>query len=160
MKKIIYFIFTLLLLAVFTSASNTVTSDSRIGNAAPNFTIGNDEEVVKLDQFRGKNVIVNVWSSADAKSRLENMRLNRLAGNSDKLVQVAVNMDRSRALFNEVITADSLNAAGQYYCEVQDRPSFKKKWGVDENYCSFLINAKGVVVAVNPSAKQLRQALK
>lgn len=161
MKKVYYLIATLVLVIIFASASSNISSDSRIGNAAPNFTIGNNDEVVTLNQFRGKYVLLNIWSSADAESRLENMRLNKMVAGSDKVVQMAVNFDRSRALFSEVITADSLDISGQFYCEVQDRAQFHKKWGTDDqSYCTFLINDKGVVVAVNPSIKELAKVVR
>ena len=159
MKKFYYLIVTLVLVAVFTSASSTINSDSRVGTTAPNFTIGNDEDVVSLNQFRGKYVLLSIWSSADAPSRLENMKFNKLAQNNDKLVQLSVNLDRSRALFGEIVTADSLDTSSQYFCEIQDRKAFKQKWGIADSYCTFLINTKGVVIAVNPSEKELAKAL-
>ena len=116
MKHFYYLIVTLVLVAVFTSASSTINSDSRLGTTAPNFTIGNDEDVVSLNQFRGKYVLLSIWSSADALSRLENMKFNKLAQNNDKLVQLSVNFDRSRALFGEIVAADSLDTSSQYFC--------------------------------------------
>ena len=161
MRQLSHLIVTLLLVAVFTSASNNYSKDSRIGTTAPNFTIGNNEDVVTLNQFRGKYVLLNIWSSADAMARLQNMRLNKLVQGNDKVEQLAVNFDRSRALFNEVITSDSLYTTGQYYCEPQDRAAFMKKWGVDDkHFCTFLINTKGVVVAINPNEDELKKALK
>lgn len=160
MKHFCYLIVTLVLVALFTSESSTINSDSRLGTTAPNFTIGNEEDVVSLKQFRGKYVLLSIWSSADANSRLANMKFNKMAQSNDKLVQLSVNFDRSRALFGEIVAADSLDTSSQYFCETQDRNAFKQKWGIADNYCTFLINTKGVVIAVNPSEKELAKALK
>ena len=160
MKKIIYLVVTIVLVLAFTSARSTVTTDSRIGTKAPNFTIGNDSNVVTLNKFAGKYVLLTVWSSASAQSRLDNMRYNRLARATAGLEQLSVNFDRSRALFAEVVAADSLDASTQYYCEAQDRKTFEEKWGSHDQYNTFLINTRGVVVAINPGEKELAAAIK
>ena len=69
MKKFVFLLVTIVAVLIFTSSRTTISSDSRVGTSAANFTIGNDSVVVTLDQFKGKWVIVNVWSSADAMAR-------------------------------------------------------------------------------------------
>lgn len=161
MKKFIFLLTTLVaFVLMFTSASGTVASDSRIGSKAANFTIGNDSSVVTLSQFRGKCVLLSFWSSADAVARLENMRYSKLAQSNDKLEMLAVNFDRSRALYNEVVLADSLDTSSQFYCEQQDRKQFDQRWGTAEQFNTYLIDPRGVVVAVNPSEKELKAAIK
>jgi peroxiredoxin len=161
MKKFIFLTVTVLaLVLIFTSASGNVATDSRIGTRAASFTIGNDSSVLTLNQLRGKWVLLTLWSSADAVARLDNMRYSRIARNNDKLVQVAVNFDRSRALFDEVVSADSLDLSSQYYCERQDRKQFDQKWGTAEQFNTYLIDSRGVVVAVNPGDKELQAAIK
>ena len=151
---------TCVLVLISTSASSNVSSDSRIGTRSANFTIGNDDNVVTLNQFRGKMVLLTFWSSADAVARLDNMRYNRLTRQNDKLVQLAVNFDRSRALFEEVVYADSLDTSSQFFCELQDRKPFEQKWGTSEQFNTYLIDSRGVVIAVNPSDKELLKAIK
>ena len=160
MKKLVFLMVTCVLVLISTSASSTVSSDSRIGTRAANFTIGNDDNVVTLNQFRGKMVLLTFWSSADAVARLDNMRYNRLTRQNDKLVQLAVNFDRSRALFEEVVYADSLDTSSQFFCELQDRKPFEQKWGTSEQFNTYLIDSRGVVIAVNPSDKELLKAIK
>lgn len=160
MKKFIFLMTTLVLVLIFTSASGTVATDSRIGAKASSFTIGNDSSVVTLSQFRGSYVLLSFWSSADAISRLDNMRYSKLAQGNDKLELVAVNFDRSRALFDEVVLADSLDTSCQYFCESQDRKQFDKSWGTSEQFNTYLIDRRGVVIAVNPSDNELTAALK
>ena len=160
MKNFVLIITTLVLVLIFSSASGNVSSDSRIGTRAENFTIGNDDKVVTLNQFRGKYVLLSFWSSADAVARLDNMRYSRLASANDKLVLVALNFDRSRALFDEVVYSDSLDLSSQYYCDMQDRKPFEQKWGTAQQYNTYLLDTRGVVIAVNPSDTELLKALK
>jgi len=160
MKKFVFVIVTLLLMVIFTSASGSVSSDSRVGNRAANFTIANGDNAVSLNQFRGKYVLLTFWSSADAVARLDNMKFGRFAALNDKVVQLSVNFDRSRALFDEVVEADNLDITAQFYCEKQDRKQFEQKWGTLTQFNTYLIDARGMVLAVNPSEKDLLQAIK
>jgi peroxiredoxin len=145
---------------VFTSSRTTISNDSRVGTKAANISIGNEENVVELEQFRGKFVVLNMWTSADAITRIENIELNKIARDNDKLVHMGVNFDRSKALFREVVSLDSLAVSSQYFCEIQDRPSFEKRWGDINKPCTFLINGNGVIVAVNPTLKEILTAIK
>lgn len=145
---------------IFTSAQSTLTSDSRVGKKASNFTVGNDSLVVTLDQFKGKFVVLNVWSSADAVSRIENIELSKLVAGKENLVQMSINFDRSKPLFREVVAADSIDASSQFFCERQDRAKFERTWGAGEKPCTFLINGDGVIVAVNPTRSDILGAVK
>lgn len=145
---------------VFTSSRTTISNDSRVGTKASNFSIGNEENVVELEQYRGKFVVLNMWTSADAVTRLENIELNKIARNNPEIVHMGVNFDRSKALFREVVSLDSLAVSSQFFCEIQDRPSFEKRWGSIDKPCTFLINGKGVIVAVNPTINEIETAIK
>lgn len=160
MKKFVCLLITLCAVLVFTSSRTTVASDSRVGTRAADFSIANENNVVELSQFRGKFVVLNMWTSADAITRIENIELNRIARGNDKIVHMAVNFDCSKALFKEVMSLDSLDVASQYFCELQDRPAFEKKWGSIDKPCTFLINGKGVIVAVNPTMAEIAKAIK
>jgi len=160
MKKFLYLSLTLILVIIFTSGKGTFTSDSRVGKRAVNFTVGNDSVVVTLDQFKGKFVVMNVWSSADAVSRIENIELSKLAEGKENLVHMAINFDRSKPLFKEVIAADSINPSSQFYCERQDRARFESNWEAGEKACTFLINRDGLIIAVNPTTEDILGAIK
>ena len=160
MKKFVCLLITLCVVLVFTSSRTTISNDSRVGTKASNFSIGNEENVVELEQYRGKFVVLNMWTSADAVTRLENIELNKIARNNPQIVHMGVNFDRSKALFREVVSLDSLAASSQFFCEIQDRPSFEKRWGSIDKPCTFLINGKGVIVAVNPTIKEIETAIK
>ena len=160
MKKFVCLLITLCVVLVFTSSRTTISNDSRVGTKASNFSIGNEENVVELEQYRGKFVVLNMWTSADAVTRFENIELNKIARNNPQIVHMGVNFDRSKALFREVVSLDSLAVSSQFFCEIQDRPSFEKRWGSIDKPCTFLINGKGVIVAVNPTIKEIETAIK
>lgn len=160
MKKLFFIMVTLVAVLIFTSASTKTNGGSLEGTTATNFTIGNDDGVVNLTQFRGQYVLLSLWSSADIVSRLDNIRCDRYAAQSSAIKLMSVNFDRSRALFDQLVANDSLNASSQYFCDKQDRSVFEQHWGTTQQLNTYLINPKGVVVAVNPSNQELAAMVK
>ena len=160
MKKLLFVVVTLAVVMLFTSASSDNKKGGIVGSHASDFTIGNDDGMVSLSQLRGKHVLITLWSSADVVSRLDNIKYDRYISKSPNVVQLSVNFDRSKALFDELVAADSLNASGQYYCEVQDRSTFEKKWGIGKQFNTYLIGPSGNVVAVNPTDQEINRLVK
>lgn len=154
MKKLLFILATLAVVVMFTSASNNVKG-GLVGSAASDFTISNDDGKVSLSQYRGKYVLLTLWSSADALSRLDNIRCDRYVAEVDGVVQLSVNFDRSKALFNELVATDGLDSSTQYFCESQDRSVFEQKWGTGHQYNTYLISPSGTVVAVNPTNREI-----
>ena len=146
---------TLAVVMLFTSASSNNERSGIVGTSAADFTVGNYNGVVSLSQFRGKYVLLSLWSSTDVVSRLDNIRCDRFAAASQSVELLSVNFDRSKALFNELVAADGLDATTQYYCERRDRATFEKKWGTGQQYNSYLIGPSGAVVAVNPTNQEI-----
>ncbi len=151
---------TLAVVMLFTSASGNNGKDGIVGSSAGDFTISNADGVMSLKQLRGKYVLLTLWSSTDVISRLDNIRCDRYAEKSADVVQLSVNFDRSRLLFNELVAADSLASSAQYYCERQDRSIFEQKWGVGQQYNTYLISPSGTVLAVNPTNQDLNRLVK
>ena len=101
---------TLAVVMLFTSASSNNERSGIVGTSAADFTVGNYNGVVSLSQFRGKYVLLSLWSSTDVVSRLDNIRCDRFAAASQSVELLSVNFDRSKALFNELVAADGLDA--------------------------------------------------
>ncbi|MBR6490157.1 MAG: hypothetical protein IKT03_06445 [Muribaculaceae bacterium] len=160
MKKLVFMMMTVMVAVMFTSAGSNSGKSGILGTSAGDFTIGNDDGVINLKQLRGKYVLLSLWSSADVISRLENIKYDRLASKSADVVQLSVNFDRSRLLFDELVAADSLKASSQYFCEIQDRSVFEEKWGARQQYNTYLISPSGTVLAVNPSNDDLSRLVK
>jgi len=155
MKKFLFIMMTLAVVVMFTSASGNTGKDTIVGTAATDFTVGNASGIVSLNDMHGKYVLLTLWSSADVVSRLDNINYDRYVAGKSNVVQVSVNFDRTRALFDELVAADSLNASNQYFCDHQDRTVFEQKWGASYQYNTYLINPSGTVIAVNPSTEEV-----
>jgi len=159
MNKTLLTIATLGLLILFTSAYYTAPADSRIGYKAPSLALGNSNNGLSpLQQHRGSNVLLTFWSSADPQSRLDNMHYDRLSRDAqDRYTHVSVNMDRSVNVFNSAIVLDDLDRSAQFFSSVEAQEDIVKSWRLDDGYHSFLLDAQGVIIAVDPDEKTLSQ---
>lgn len=159
MNKILLTIATLGLLTLFTSAYYSAPADGRIGYKAPSLALGNsNNDLSPLQQHRGSNVLLTFWSSADAQSRLDNMRYDRLSRNNPAAyTHVSVNMDRSESVFENVIVLDNLDRSAQFFSSVEAQAGIIKNWRLEDGYHSFLLDAQGVIIAVDPDDRTLAQ---
>lgn len=159
MNKTLLTIATLGLLILFTSAYYSAPADSRIGYKAPSLALGNSNNGLSpLQQHRGSNVLLTFWSSADPQSRLDNMHYDRLSRDAqDRYTHVSVNMDRSVNVFNSAIDLDDLDRSAQFFSSVEAQEDIVKSWRLDDGYHSFLLDAQGVIIAVDPDEKTLSQ---
>ena len=158
MNKTLLTIATLALLILFTSAYYSAPADSRIGYKAPSLILGNSNGLSPLQQHRGENILLTFWDSSDAQSRLDNMHYDRLARQSGgAYTHVSVNLDRSVSVFNNVVAIDNLNRSAQYSTSADLQDAIIKSWRLDEGYHSFLLDADGKIIAVDPDAKTLAQ---
>ena len=144
------------LLMLLTSAYYSAPADGRIGYKAPALVLDNDNGLSPLLQHRGENVLLTFWTSADAQSRLDNMRYDRLSRQDNmSFVHVSVNLDRSTSVFNSIVKLDDLNRSAQFNTSMGAQESIIKSWRLNEGFHSFLIDSQGRIVAIDPDAKML-----
>ena len=156
MNKTLLTIAIALLLTLFSSAYYSAPADSRIGYKAPSLVLGNNNDLSPLQQHRGEKVLLTFWSSADATSRLENMRYDRLSRQEGAaFIHVSVNLDRSESVFNSVVDIDNLDRSAHFSTSVAAQESIVKSWRLDEGYHSFLIDEQGKITAVDPDDTML-----
>lgn len=157
----------IVVLLLFSSAFKGSGIAPSVGSFAPRFEIRNEEASVSLDDYRGKYVVLSFWAAADARSRL---RCNELttavdAVNSrndiadDRICLVAVNFDRSRKLFQEIVRRDNLDNDTQFYVDGSSADRLRRDYDLDNGYNSFLISPQGKIIAVNPTSDYLTKNL-
>ena len=158
MNKTLLVIATLALLTLFSSAYYSEPADSRIGYKAPSLVLGNSNGLSPLQQHRGENVLLTFWDSSDPQSRLDNRRYDRLARrNGGAFTHVSVNLDRSVSVFNSIVDLDNLNRSAQFSTSVDVQESIIKSWRLNEGYHTFLLDAGGTIIAVDPDERTLAQ---
>ena len=142
-------------LILLTSARYTTPSDGRVGYQAPSLTLSNDDTTVQLQDFRGKYVVVTFWSSAQPVSRIANAEMSEATAES-KIVHLAVNMDRSRGLFDQLIALDQLDGKAQFHIDLDAQEKVMESWRQKSgNFNSFLIDPKGKIVKLNPTPEDI-----
>ena len=157
MNKSLLILAVLGLLTLFTSAYYSAPADSRIGYKAPALVLGDkNNDLSPLQQQRGENVLFTFWSSDDAESRLNNVRYDRMVrGMDDGVVHVSVNLDRSESVFNAILSIDNLDRSTHYHSSAEVQESIIKSWRLEDGYHSFLLDAAGKIIAVDPDQRML-----
>lgn len=140
-----------------TSAYYSAPADSRIGFRAPSLVLGDDSNGLSpLQQHHGENILLSFWTSADAQSRLDDVRYDRLSRQlNNHYIHVSINLDRSVGVFNSVVTIDNLDRSTHYTVSPEVRDAVIKGWRLDGGFHSFLLDGEGKIIAVDPDEKTL-----
>lgn len=156
MNKTLLTIAVIGLLMLLTSAYYTTPADGRIGYKAPTLVLDSNNGLSPLLQHRGENILLTFWSSADADSRLDNMRYDRCSRQPGaSFVHVSVNLDRSVSVFDAVVRIDDLNRSSQFSTSIDDQTDIIRAWRLDDGMHSFLLDPQGRIVAIDPDAVTL-----
>lgn len=156
MNKTVLTIATVALLTLFTSAYYSAPADSRIGYKAPALVLTGSNGLSPLQQHQGETILLTFWASSDAESRLANLRYDRLSRQPGVAYNhVSVNLDRSASVFNGIVALDNLDRSAQFGTSLEAQDAIIKGWRLNEGFHSFLIDADGTIVAVDPDAKTL-----
>ena len=149
-KKLIAIV--VLTLTLLTSSRYVTPRDGREGYQAPTMQLSNASTSLSLQEFKGDYVIVTFWSSAEPTSRLANKQLEKLA-EAKGFRHIAVNLDRSEGLFQQLVAADGLNPSLQFHIDPNEQEHLLASWRQRPGaLSSFLIDPQGRIVRENPTA--------
>ncbi|MBS7373175.1 MAG: redoxin domain-containing protein [bacterium] len=157
MKKTLIRFVGVVLLFIMASAGSGNYYGTQVGDQAANFEVANAAHQLQLQALRGKYVVVTFWSSADADSRMANIRYDRAAATNARLEHVALNYDENQSLWSEICKLDGVNIASQFFARNENGAKLFKAWKQNEGFSSFLISPTGEIMAMNPSAQMLNQ---
>ena len=144
------------LLVLFTSAYYSAPADSRIGYKAPALVLDNNNGLSPLQQHRGGNVLLTFWASTDVESRLSNKHYDRLSRtHGARYTHVAVNLDRSSAVYKSIVEIDDLDRSAQFGTAVEAQDAIIKSWRLEDGYHTFLLDAQGQILAIDPDESML-----
>lgn len=139
--------FAFLSIILMSSSASLTTGEVSLGNSAPDFTISNEETSVRLQDLKGKEVMLNFWSVKDALSRERNARLSREAEKMGKEF-IGICVDTDTELAQEVIRRDGLTKSNQYMSSKVRRGNPCKSYETSEGLRAFEINKLGTVTNV------------
>lgn len=148
-------------MALFGSRMIGVNSQPDMGEMAPDFAVTRNDSTMSLHDLRGKYVLLEFWSSADANSRLKSNEYNMLPiTDAGRLKRLSVNFDRSEELFKEIVSRDHLHPEEQYFAGYTNLDKIIQDYGVNQGYNSYLIDPQGKIIAVNPDNDYLSKYFK
>jgi len=160
MKKAILFIACFATLVLTLSAYTDRAAAPVIGYRAPELSLTvADSTSTSLDYHKGGYVLVTFWSSSDAASRLRCNEYTAFAAKDERMVHLAVNFDSNAELFDEVVRRDNLTASMQYHVEGHHAESIKKEYHLERGLHTFMINPRGVIIAIDPDIEQVNNLL-
>ena len=158
MRKTFSFIVILVVLLSFSSAYNAQEINGKVNSFAPNITVSDNDSTFTLSKERGKYVVLNFWSSDNPESRIRNISAyNATEKTNNEIVFVAVNYDRSKALFNEILQVDGIDKRTQFFDEDGTDSEVYKQFRLDKGLNCYLINRDGKIIAVNPDLEKLTE---
>lgn len=121
-----------------------------------------------LDANNGTLVLINAWASYDAKSHIENIKLSKVAEkykekqfeNANGITVVSLSFDSYQSVFNETIKRDNLPDVKNFRVIGGFQSEIAKSYDFDNGeFGNYLLDAKGVIIAKNISAKELEKLL-
>ncbi|MDN3672893.1 TlpA disulfide reductase family protein [Flavobacterium branchiarum] len=134
----------------------------KVGDSYPNVQLqNNNNATVKLNSFKGKTVLVDFWASWCAPCRVANKKLVKLydqyKGQNFEIVGISIDIDKTKWL--KAIEKDNLK-----HQQLIDPKGFDAKtavtFGIDALPSTYLFDASGKLVAINPTEAQIISQIK
>lgn len=150
-----------LLVALITISANTKQPQSTTGvnpgDLAPGIEFLETGSNLSFQNQLGRYTLLCFWAAYDAESRARNVTLSNKVSrlNPEKIVMYSVSLDKNQAIFEETVRIDHLNRDYQFREESDFRPELHKAYKLDRGLKNYLIDDKGIIIAVNVQPEQL-----
>jgi AhpC/TSA family. len=131
------------------------------GDLAPRIkSLGNKDNLSFQNENR-RYTLLCFWAAYDAESRVRNVQLSKEVEklDSDNIEMYSVSFDENQSIFNETLKIDGLKVKNQFN-ESDSKPALYKQFKLDKGLKTYLIDDKGIIVAVNFNPKRLTEYLK
>jgi peroxiredoxin len=158
--KYVNFCLGTILTLVLTSGSVKQTTPSvgyYPGETIPDIVLtGLNGDQVRLNEYKGRKVVVNFWASYDAQSRATNVKLyNYIKMNDIDVSFVSISLDENSNVAKRTWTMDNLETISQF-CEIEGSASaLYRDFKLNRGFRSYLIDEEGVIVAMNITPEDL-----
>ncbi len=139
------------------------------GYEAPNFTgTKPDGSTLQLQDFRGKLVLIDFWGSWCPPCRAENPDLVKLYNtyhnasfaNAQGFEIISIAVETEKEAWLAAIQKDGLLWDTHVSTLERFNDPIVEAYGVKEIPSKYLLNEKGLIIAVNPDTRQLEKLLK
>lgn len=155
MKKTLAFLALTVILIVSLSAHTSRVIAPKTGYTVPALSIQSSDSIVSLSDYKGKYLLLTFWASTDAPSRIRCNEYESLDHVSGKINRLAINIDKNRRLFKEIVANDNLNPKFQLNLPKSQIAAVIADFGLNKGLNSFLIDPQGRIMAINPSVEMI-----
>lgn len=156
----------LVVVAVFVMSATTKTARMSEG-ITPGYLAPRIELLGKGSDFRfsnqsGRYTLLNFWAAYDAESRARNVQLANEVNkfSPDEIAMLSVSFDQKESIFTQTVKNDKLDAHTQFWNGQGKQSDVYKKYGLKHGFRNFLIDANGVIIATNITAKQFSELMR
>jgi len=124
------------------SGCNNTGHPGSIGDRAPNFTIHDGAQTVSLNQYRGKIVVLNFWTSWCPPCLEEFPSLIRLQKDMPSVVVLAVSFDTDTAAYRQYLVDNHIQGI---VTVVDPSQHANEVFGTTRPPESYIIDRRGVI---------------
>ena len=161
--KYVKWIFVVLLIGSLTSfvEKDKPTGGLNVGDIAPDFKIQSmsaGQPLAELSDMKGKYVLLSLWASYDAHSRMQNASLSnvlRSASRNENVEMVSVSFDEYQSIFKETVRKDQIVTPTCFVETKGESSGLFKKYRLGRGFTNYLLDENGVIIAKNISAAEL-----
>lgn len=140
-----------------------LTEGYRPGDLAPGIeSLGTDREIT-FPNRSGRYTLLHFWAAYDAPSRMQNVQLwNQFNAcpdpvDSARIQLISVSVDEPESVFWGTLQTDKLENTCQVHAKRGEHSDVYKKYGLKKGLRNFLIDDKGVIVAINLTPDELTE---
>lgn len=136
--------------AIFLSSAISRENNLEIGSKAPEITFQDGKKEVAI---KGNLKLVNFWNPKNPSSRINNKNFtNYFKNNPESNIEyITICTDSDELLAQEVMKNDGTALFGSHFYQKDINERVLKDYGVESNPRSFLIDADGKIIAINPT---------
>lgn len=154
--------FSLIIILVLFGVTSSIEAQIKISDAIPSIELEtNSNQLLKLNQFKGKYILVDFWASWCAPCRIGNRELvklhNSLASADFEIIGISIDTNKDKWL--KAIEKDKIK-----FTQVIDPNGFDAKaallFGVEELPSKYLFDKEGVLIMINPTQDEILQLIK